>query len=553
MSWKDLKISVKLGIGFGSLIISIILIVIISISKLIYLEKITHDLIVKEEQASFVVEKIVDHYEWTENVNILFFDNNIKTVNVEVDFKKCSLGKWLYSDEIKHMSSKNPTFKILLNKIIEQHIRLHESVKKINKNYETSKSKAIQIYQNETINSRDNVQTLLKQVEKFFIDDAHTVEKELKHQIKTTKQSIVIFSIFAIFIGIFFAFIFIKGITKKLNETVQFAKIIADGDLTNTLNIKQKDEIGILATALNEMSTKLQKMFKNISLGIQTLSSSSIQLSNSSEQISSNSTLTADRSNNVAAASEEMSTNMSNVATSIEQASENIQSIVAAVEEMSSTIYNISQNASNGSNTTNIAVDSAKNVFKQINNLGTSVIQISEITDTIKDISEQTNLLALNATIEAARAGDAGKGFAVVAAEIKDLAIQTADATTEISEKIDNVQSSSKKSIELIKNIVEVINQIDNIVTSVSNAVEEQSLATKEISNNVSEAGIGINDVTENVNQISSVTDEVAKDIAYISQSAQETNNDSNQISKTSTELSNLAQNLNSKIKQFKL
>lgn len=94
----------------------------------------------------------------------------------------------------------------------------------------------------------------------------------------------------------------------------------------------------------------------------------------------------------------------------------------------------------------------------------------------ITEISEQTNLLALNATIEAARAGEAGKGFAVVANEIKELARQTADATSEIKEQIEGIQGSTSGTVSEIDEILKVINDVNEIVSNIATAVEEQSL-----------------------------------------------------------------------------
>ncbi|WP_321493719.1 methyl-accepting chemotaxis protein [uncultured Desulfobacter sp.] len=183
--------------------------------------------------------------------------------------------------------------------------------------------------------------------------------------------------------------------------------------------------------------------------------------------------------------------------------------------------------------------------------LGKAAAEISKVTDTIADISEQTNLLALNATIEAARAGDAGKGFAVVAGQIKALALQTAEATNEISDRITGVQNTTKESVSAIESIVTVINEINEIVITVATAVEEQSATTQEISSNITQAASGVGEVNENVNQVSSVVAEINVDISQVNQAAEEMKTGGLQVKSRAADLSQLAKDLNKMVNRF--
>jgi methyl-accepting chemotaxis protein len=395
----------------------------------------------------------------------------------------------------------------------------------------------------------DEISSLVKE----HVDEMETSFVTIKEYIKHASNILIAVIATVIILSLFIAFIVATPIINSLKTIVEFAKNISNGDLTKNLDIDQKDEVGMLAASLGNMSKNLRKMFSDISSSTKILNDSSTELSNVSEGINKNSESVAHRSGSVAAAAEEMSTNMNSVAASTEETSANINMIVAASEEMTSTINEISQNMAKGNEITSKAVLGAEDVSLKVNELGTVSLEISKVTETIADISAQTNLLALNATIEAARAGEAGKGFAVVAQEIKSLAQQTEEATKDISDKITGVQTTTSESVEAIESIVAIINEINEIVTTVAAAIEEQSATTQEISINVAQAGVGVQEVNENINQISTVTSEVTEDITEVSRVADEMKNGSQQVNESSTELSELAESLNEIVGKFKI
>lgn len=363
-----------------------------------------------------------------------------------------------------------------------------------------------------------------------------------------------LFLVFFLLLAVLILFIRVNVI-QPINIVTNNMEDIAtgEGDLTKRISIKNQDEIGDLVSWFNTFIENLQDIIKQLANNSTNVEGSSQRLAEISTELITGTKDTSERTTNVTDSAKTMSDNLNSVAVAMEESSTNINMVAAAADEMSSTINEISQNAENARNVSANAVTYADSASDNMKQLGKAADKIGKVTETITEISEQTNLLALNATIEAARAGEAGKGFAVVANEIKELAKQTAEATLDIKNLIDDVQSSSKQSEEGIEQISGVITGVNDIVSTIATSVEGQTIATQEIASNIAQASQGVQEVNENVNQSSIVSSDITEEISKISTASDNISDNSNEIESTAKELRENSSQLAEIVNRFKV
>lgn len=256
-----------------------------------------------------------------------------------------------------------------------------------------------------------------------------------------------------------------------------------------------------------------------------------------SDTLAQTSTSLADSARSMAKDAEHSSQQASTVAAAAEEATATAQSVAGASSELTKAIQEISASAGEAASSSSQAAHQAERTRETMNTLDDAAQKIGEIITLIEGVAEQTNLLALNATIEAARAGDAGKGFAVVASEVKSLAGQTAKATDEISQQINNIQAVVKSAVEAIEDVARSVERVNGVSTSISAAVEEQNAATAEISRN-----------TEQTAQSSG---SVSQTIAGVLTSVQSTSHSAQSLVTSSDELGRQAEKLRSDVAGF--
>ncbi|MBN2814503.1 MAG: Cache 3/Cache 2 fusion domain-containing protein [Bacteroidales bacterium] len=296
--------------------------------------------------------------------------------------------------------------------------------------------------------------------------DSYVAVTLYKEEFMKVVRSITYAIIIAVLIGsvifIIITTLLSRSITSALKKGVEFAKRIAQGDLTVDLKINQQDEIGELAGALSSMLVKLKDIMMNIRSGAESIASASAQISNGSQQLSQGAT---------------------------EQAS-STEEISSSMEEM---VSNIQQNTDNAKQTENIS-GKASESMGEMSRIGResfdSIRTIAEKITIVNDIAFQTNLLALNAAVEAARAGEHGRGFAVVAAEVRKLAERSKLAADEIQNLSKNSLKITEKTRESLDALVPEIQKTSQLVQEITAASIEQNSGADQINGAIQQLNI---------------------------------------------------------------
>jgi methyl-accepting chemotaxis protein len=304
----------------------------------------------------------------------------------------------------------------------------------------------------------------------------------------SSRLNLVLALVVGVALAVAFALYLARQITRPLHTVSSVLEAVANGDLTHTADVDSRDELGVMADAVNRANNGMRETLGTIGGHADALAAASEELSVTSREIG--------------AGAEQSAAQATAVAAAAEQVSANVQTVAAGSEEMGASIAEIAHNASEAAKVAAQAVQAAATTTATVARLGESSTEIATVVKLITSIAEQTNLLALNATIEAARAGEAGKGFAVVATEVKELAQETAKATEDISARVQAIQGDTAGAIEAIAEISAIIGRINDFQLTIASAVEEQSATTGEMNRNVAEAATGTTEIASNVNVI---------------------------------------------------
>jgi methyl-accepting chemotaxis protein len=376
---------------------------------------------------------------------------------------------------------------------------------------------------------------VVERVDQAYIAEDQSMQTELK------KNSLLIIgsSALALLVGLIAAWVITRLIVGPLRSVIRVAQQIASGDLSASVEVTRRDEIGQLMQAMQQMGAGLSQIVSGLQAGIEQLATSAQSLSAGTEQTNREVSNQKEETEQVATAMNQMTATVHDVARNAEEAAQAAQTADGKVESGQHVVRQSMARIEQLADSANSASSSIESLSAEIQNIGT-------VLGVIKSVAEQTNLLALNAAIEAARAGEQGRGFAVVADEVRALAKRTQQSTEEIERLVSALRAAAQTSVQQIQSSGELVK------LAVSDALQTES-ALGSIAAAVSLIQQMNQQIAAAAEEQSSVAEEINRSVTSIRASADQSSLAMQGNAASSIELAQLGVELKGMVGHFRL
>jgi methyl-accepting chemotaxis protein len=362
---------------------------------------------------------------------------------------------------------------------------------------------------------------------------------EVSDLAQDTRKSVMWVLALTIGVGIFFAMVIHRSITGPLQDFMLVVERVGQGDLTHTVMASRRDEIGDLGRGLDQMVRGLKDVAGQTRLVAESVNSATAEILASTQQ---QAAATAEQ----AAAVQQANATMAQIGQSGAQISERAKQVATASEATSSASAAGLQSVRNTTSIMEKIREQAETVAENVIALSEKTQAIGDIITTVNDLSEQSHLLALNAAIQAAAAGENGRSFSVVASEMKNLAGQSKQATSQVRGILGDIQKGITSSVMLTEEAVKRADSgrqqatvADQTIRKLTDSIEESVRAFQQIVGGSSQQQIGFEQVTH-----------AFRNIAVASQ---QTATSTKQSEKAAANLSGLAQELRSAVARYRI
>jgi methyl-accepting chemotaxis protein len=444
--FKNLKISLRLGLSFSFILVFMIVIILVSLNQ-IKVSQTMFDRIIKINNVRLqLANNMISHTrEVSINLrNILLLKDSEKTLELkaridsirnlyDAGFKK--LEGLITNDDtmsfaiVAKIKASQDVSRKLNNNVIDLAMAGKHEEAIIIMNQQASKKVAVWITDIDELITHNEDRSIMRYLEAEKAQDA-------------ARLFMYILGTVAIALAIMISVFLTQSITKPLKISVQTANEIASKDLSGDLSVYEKrgDEFGIMIQSLSKMIEILREQIQKILEGVNVIASSTSQILASTTQIATGSAETA-------AAISETTTTVEEVRQAAQLSSQKAKSLSDSAQQ----VVQVSQSGQKAVNETIVGMNRIREqmeiIAQTVERLSDQTQSIGGIIASVTDVADQSNLLAVNAAIEAAKAGEQGKGFAVVAQEIRNLAEQSKQSTIQVRNILNDVQKATNAAV----------------------------------------------------------------------------------------------------------
>jgi methyl-accepting chemotaxis protein len=501
----------------------------------------------------------IDHHLWM----ISLYDMMIGGPAPELgDHTECNLGQWYYN------ITPEDYFSEPYQAMEEPHTHLHRHGQEVVALFTDGEEEEARRVFNEDIKPdlnlvRENLGEMISLTEAEI--DRMKVEK---NEMMTLSDTIFYSAtVIMLLLSALIAWILTRTTVGPINKLVEQADKVAGGDLRHKVESKKTDELGVLVQSFNNMIETLRTLVSSIDDNSDAVVTAVKDLNVVSEDTGRGSEDIARSITEVAEGSENIGREIASVKDVAAQLDQEGETLKVNTEESLKMADQSAESAEKGQQAIQQAISQLDVVSETVNfateaieKLGKRSKEIGEMVAMIEGISSQTNLLALNAAIEAARAGEKGRGFSVVAEEVRELAEESSDVTTQISSLIEDIQSETTATVNSMDTNIEEVNKQIQIINEAGDSLDQMVAASEKTNKKVREMHQFADHLDEIIDTINNAVDSVGSAIENNSASAEEVSALAEEqsatveeISASADELENMAKHLQSLIEEFEV
>lgn len=544
---RNLKMSKKLLVGFGTVLVLLIVIVYFAASAF----KTVGNLLTEFYEEPFADVQIADEFMLDVNLaakNMLFASSSTDDAETaeRLDMAEANITDMENSlAELK----KHYTGDMADVEAIEQNI---EPIRTTLQHFRAAAEKhdveaAFKVYKSEMLPELQAIQSAAQNMCEYEKIKAEEMYREAENRASMTAIIISVIGIAALVIGVLIALIITKGIVSALKNVENAADEMARGNFDVDITYYSKDELGSLADSMRTMASNTNNVIWDINNMLDSIAEGDLctdteneamyvgsftgilqQLRAFTSHLNDTVTQINVASDQVSVGADQVSEGAQSLSQGATEQASSVQELAATFEVIANQIKENAEDAEEANNKTNLAgaemqeaTAKISELVEAMNEISTSSDEIQKIIKTIEDIAFQTNILALNAAVEAARAGAAGKGFAVVADEVRNLAGKSAEAVNNTTSLIEGTVAAIERGNALVDEVAEKMTGVANAAGAVALINSKISAGSRESAESITQLTVGVEQISEVVQTNSATAEESAAASEELSGQAQ--------------------------------